>query len=122
MFSDKILNEINTLNFEDLLWVIFVITAIINMIGNYNEKEFLKTNNQIYKNKSNKLFEFTLIITFLIYIYFFSRNYQAYKNSTEEEKSLYTIKLLGSSFLIAGIICLIYFQYNQSSFIGSPAI
>lgn len=38
------------------------------------------------------------------------------------QKALYRIKLLGSSLLLAGVICLIYFQVNNNSFIGSPAL
>ena len=44
------------------------------------------------------------------------------EKSSEKEKSLYTIKLLGSSLLIGGIVCLIYFQVNQENFIGSPGL
>lgn len=122
MDSTNIINEIKRLEFEDFLWVVFAIISIINIYGDYNEKEYLKTNNKTFENKSNKIFEFTLTIALLIYIYFFSRNYNAYKESTIEKRNLYTIKLLGSSLLIAGVLCLLYFQKNQTSFIGSPSL
>lgn len=122
MFSKDIVSEINRLKFEDFLWIIFACLCIINVYGDNNEVEYLKSNNKNFDKKSNRIFETTLIITLLIYIYFFIRNYNAYKNSTEKEKNLYTIKLLGSSFLIAGIICLLYFQSIQTSFTGSPAL
>lgn len=96
--------------------------CFINIYGDYNDKEFLKTNNTYYKNKSNNIFEITLFVTILIYLYFFTRNYKAYQKASDDQKKLYIIKLLGSSLLIAGVICLIYFQINQSSFIGAPAI
>ena len=35
---------------------------------------------------------------------------------------IYKIRLLENSFLIAGILLLIYFQTHQSSFVGSPNI
>ncbi len=38
-----------------------------------------------------------------------------------KKKKLYEIKLLGSAFLIAGVLLLIYFQTHQNDFIGSPA-
>lgn len=117
----NIKNEINQLNFENFLWLIFIIIAILNITADNDEKEYLKTKNNIYKNKANKIFNITLKITFLIYIYFFIRNFNAYEKSSLKEKKLYAIKLLGSSFLIAGILCLIYFQNKNSSFIGSPA-
>lgn len=122
MYYDELVNEIKRLNFEDFLWLIFASLAIINIYGDYKDKEYLKTNNQKFQDESNKIFEFTLIVTFFIYIYFFIRNYKVYKKESSENKNLYLIKLLGSSFLLAGAICLIYFQTKQKSFVGSPAL
>ena len=119
---NDVLEEIKRLNFEELIWIIFIIISILNIIGNSDEINYLKTNDISYQQESNYIFKITLIITFVIYIYFFNRNYKTYENANINEKKLYSIKLLGSSFLIAGIICLIYFQFNQNSFIGSPAI
>lgn len=110
------------LKFENSLWITFAILCIINGYGDYNDKEFLITKNKIYKDKSNSIFEITLIVTFLIYLYFLKRNYKFYKKADFKDKELYSIKVLGSVFLLMGVICLIYFQTNQSSFIGSHAL
>ena len=115
-------NEINRLNFENWLWILFIGLCIMNIYGDEEVKKYIETNDKVYENDSNKIFEITLIITSFIYIYFFVRNYNAYKKVSEDKKELYMIKLLGSSFLLAGIICLLYFQTRQSSFIGSPAL
>ena len=122
MNNKDILNEINRLNLEDLIWVVFIILSAFNIYGDKLEKDYLKTNNQKYEKNANIVFEIVLIITFFIYIYFWQRNYKAYISARKEEKELLIIKLLGSSFLIAGIICLIYFQSKNSGFIGTPAI
>lgn len=119
--NDKI-EDLNRLNFEDYIWVLFAILSVLNIIGNRNEKKYLKTNINLYKSNANKIFKFTIIGTFLIYIYFFVRNYKAYEKAPLNQKRLYSTKLLGTSFLIAGIICLLYFQENENSFFGSPAI
>ena len=50
------------------------------------------------------------------------RNYKAFMKCSNKEKSLYAIKVLGSSFLIAGSICLLYFQFKQKDFNDSPAL
>ena len=117
-----IIYEIKRLKFENILWIIFIILSIANIVGDIDEEKFIKTNNKIYKYNANKIFKFTLIVTLIIYIYFFIRNYESYKNISYSKKKLYSIKLLGSSLLIAGIICLIYFQNKQNNFIGSAAI
>ena len=117
MINNDILNQINI---EDIIWIIFIILSILNIYGNYNEKQYSKTHNNYYKVTSNKTFEFTIITTFFIYLYFFYRNYKAYQES--QNKELYRAKVLGSTFLIAGILCLLYFQEKQNHFIGSPGI
>lgn len=122
MYSDETLNELKRLRFEDFLWFVFAILCIINVYGDYNDEEYLITKDKNFKTKSNKIFEITLILTFFIYIYFFVRNYNFFQKASIENKNLYFVKLLGSSFLIAGVICLLYFQTEQSNFIGSPAL
>ncbi len=122
MNNNNIFEEIKRLNFEDFLWIVFIFLSIMNIYGDYNEKEFLKTNRKSFKDSANSIFELTIIVTFLIYIYFFVRNYNALEKATEEQKNLYAIKLLGSSLLIAGVLCLLYFQRKQRDFVGSPAI
>lgn len=115
-------DEINRLHFENILWITFAILSILNIRGDYDEELYIKTNNNLYEKESNKIFEFTLIVTLFIYLYFFERNYKAYKRASNNQQELYMSKVIGSVLLISGVICLIYFQVNQTSFIGSPAI
>ena len=120
--NDDILSKINRLNFEDLIWIIFIFLSVANIYGDKLEKDYLKTNNKKLDKNANIVFEIILIVTFFIYVYFWQRNYKDYKSASKENKNLLMIKLLGSSFLIAGIICLLYFQTKNSGFIGTPAI
>ena len=120
--TSNINDEINRLHYESFLWIIFVLLAILNIIGEYNEERLLITNNQVYKKKANEIFLVTIIVTLAIYFYFIRRNASAFKEASEQDKEDYFIKLLGSSFLIAGAICLLYFQGKRTSFIGSPSI
>ena len=110
------------MHFEEFLWIIFAIVSLLNLYGDHKDILYLKTSNTAFENQANKIFELTLIVTFLIYIYFFKRNYKAFKKSTFDDKKKYAIKLLGSSLLIAGILCLIYFQFKDDDFVGSQAI
>lgn len=116
------MNEIKRLNFENLLWIVFGILCFMNVYGDELEKEYVYTHSNVYEKDSNDVFTFTLFVTFFIYIYFFLRNSNSYKKASLEDKSLYQVKVLGSIFLIAGIICLIYFQMNNENFIGSPSL
>ena len=113
-------NDLNRLNFEDFIWVIFIGLSILNIIGDNYQKEFIETYNSEDENSANNIFLFVLWISLLIYIYFFIRNIKAYEKVSEEEKELFAIKVFGSILFIVGVICLIYFQYKQTNFIGTP--
>ena len=120
--NSNIKEEIDRLHYENFLWIIFVLTAILNIVGDYDEEKLLVTNNQVYKKYANEIFSVTIIVTIAIYFYFIRRNATAFKNASLCDKEDYFIKLLGSSFLIAGAICLLYFQGKRTNFVGSPSI
>ena len=115
-------DDIKRLNFEDYIWIIFAILSFINIYGDYLQKEFLKTNDKNYEKNANNVFLLVLIIGFFIYLYFIYRNYRIFLNTNHKDKGLFIIKLIGSALLISGSICLIYFQYKQTDFIGTPSI
>lgn len=112
--------EINRLSFENILWLVFIALGVASIFANNLEKMFVATNNKYYKEKANKIFVSTVIITILIYLYFFKRNYDAYLEC--KDKRLFQIKLIGSCLLIAGSICLLYFQINDKSYLGAPEL
>lgn len=114
-------NDFERLTFEDFIWILFIGLALLNIVGDNLLKEFIRNNKQSDENNANNIFLFVLVVTFFIYLYFFIRNFNALEKASEEDKKLFFIKLLGSAFLIAGVICLIYFQFKQVDFIGTPA-
>lgn len=122
MNGNLALNELKRLNFENYLWILVSSLALLSILGNQNDKAFIETNNINYKLNANKTFELTLIISLFIYIYYFYRNYNNYKKASPQNRELLIVKLFGSALFIAATILLLYFQYNDRSFIGSPAI
>lgn len=61
MNNSTVEKELSRLNSENFLWTVFAFLCIINEYGDYNDKEYLKTNNNKFKDDSNRIFEFTLI-------------------------------------------------------------
>lgn len=120
--NENIKEEIERLHYENFLWIIFALIAILNIVGDYDEEKLLLTNNSVYRDYANEIFYVTIIVTIAIYFYFIRRNATAFKNANTCDKEDYFIKLLGSSFLIAGAICLLYFQGKRTNFVGSPSI
>jgi len=113
MYDSEILNELRRIDFEDFVWGVFALLCIINIYGDYNEKEYLKRHDESFKTRSNYIFEITLISTFLIYIYFFIRNYKAYQKCSKEKKKLFLVKVLSSCFSLVASLCLIFVQTKQ---------
>jgi len=116
------INELKRLNFEDTIWIVFIFLAFCNIVGNYFEKKFIFSSSKEDKDLANNIFLFALCFTFFLYIYFFIRNYHSFKTITGPQRFVYMIKVLGSIFLIVGVLCLIYFQKNNQTFIGSPGL
>ena len=120
--NNKQEKEINRLNFEDILWCIFIILSILNIISNKLQKDYVISNNKIYEHKANNISIKVLIILIIIYLYFFIRNYNMLKNKDKPTETDY-IKVMGSLLFVIGTICLLYFQINSDdNFIGGPAI
>ena len=119
--NEYLIQELERLNIEDFIYILFIILSIINILGDNNQKKYLYTNDMSYQNKANNYFTFTIIIVIFIYLYYLSRNYNLYLLS--DNKELLSIKVLGSTFLLIGTLCLLYFQLNnKENFIGTPAI
>lgn len=113
-------DDIKRLNFENFIWVVFIGLSILDIVGDEYLKKFIKTSDKNDEVVANKIFLFILIISFFIYFYFLIRNINAYERASDDEKNLFSIKVFGSILFIVGVICLIYFQYNQTDFIGTP--
>ena len=103
-------SEIFRLNFEDLLWFLFIILAILNIRGDYDEKKYIESHYDFYDKEANHIFTLTLTITFFIYLYFLVRNYRNYMRVPSYQKEVYLIRLFGSCFFVADVFLLLVFQ------------
>ena len=114
--------ELNRLNFEDILWVIFIFLSVMNIISNKLQKEYIVSNKQYYEDKANNISVCVLTILVFIYLYFFLRNYNMYNNK-DTPSSEDMVKVIGSFLFIVGTLCLLYFQINSDdNFIGEPLL
>lgn len=100
---------IKRLNFENLVWLTFIIISAIDIYGDELIKKGVTTNDKKLQEMANNLFLFVILVSIIIYIYFFWRNYHDYKKHHNE---LYKIRLFASSLILIGTILLLYFQLN----------
>ena len=106
-------DELERLNFEDYIWIIFIILSILNIVCNKYQKEYVIRNNDRYEDVAKKISIIVLIVLFFIYLYFFLRNYNMYNSKVDATKEDF-IKLVGSLLFVIGTFCLLYFQVNSS--------
>lgn len=119
---NDILKEIKRLNFEDILWLIFIVLSILNILANDNQKKYVISKEQIYEDNANNISIFVLTTLFFVYIYFFSRNYIMHNNKDNPTRAD-SIKVSGSFFFVIGTLCLLYFQiHSNDNFIGGPEL
>lgn len=115
-------SEIKRLNFEDILWVIFIVLSILNIVSNKFQKDYVVTDNEYYEDRANNITIFVLSILLLVYLYFFLRNYKMYNNK-DNPTNTDLVKIMGSVFFIIATLCLLYFQvHSEENFIGGPAL
>lgn len=122
MNNKKIEEEIKEINTEDFLSSIFIILGILSIYANQIQKKYIKTKIPKYKENAEKIFNLIIFITSLLYLFFLYRNYKNYQNAPEEKKEIFKIRLLGSCFFLAGIICTIYFNLNNKTYEGVPEL
>lgn len=103
---------VKRLNFENLIWVIFIVISILDIYGDELIKKEILYNDKISGNKANKLFLGITSFSILIYIYFLIRNYSDCKKNNYETH--YEVRLLGSIFVLVGTLCFLYFQIKNT--------
>ena len=102
---------IKRLNFENLIWITFIIISLIDIYGDELIKQSVILNDINSEKKAQNLFLGVSLISILVYIYFLYRNYSDYKTNCSKYNE---IRLIGSSLILVGTFCLLYFQlYNK---------
>lgn len=103
---------IKRLNFENIIWLTFIVVSALDIYGDELIKKSVRENDTNSQRKSENLFLFVSLISILVYIYFLYRNYSDYK---KYENKLYGIRLLASCLILVGTLLLFYFQINVNN-------
>lgn len=109
---------VKRLSFENFIWIGFVIVSLLDIYGDELIKKGLIENDRASLSKANKLFLGLAYFSILVYLYFLIRNYYDYKKYRNKN---YQIRLLGSILILAGTLCLVYFQKNNKTPVDSSS-
>lgn len=109
---------IKRLNFENLIWICFIIISVLDIYGDELIKKSILSSDKKCRKTADKIFLGITLFSLLIYIYFLMRNYNDCKVHNDNDS--YQVRLIGSIFIITGTICFLYFQLT-TSFTDSPS-
>lgn len=122
--SESVNKEINRLELENLLWLLFIVASILNIFADKMQEEYLKTNDPRKEEQAKEIYIFVLVLTMILYLYFANRNYNFLKEAqrNNQDTNLLMLRFIGSVFLIIGVSLILYYQVNSKNSSGSPAI
>lgn len=109
---------IRRLSFENFIWLTFIVVSALDIYGDELIKRSVQNNAPNLKTKAENLFLFVALISILVYIYFFYRNYTDYKKYCNR---VYEIRLFGSILVLVGTLCLLYFQIKTTTIDDLPS-
>lgn len=112
-------NIVKRLRFEDFIWISFIVISILDIYGDSLIRKSLLKKDQEANKKANHLFLGIVSFSILIYVYFFVRNYADYKKYKTKS---YEVRLVGSSLVLLGTFCLLYFQLTNTREIDSASV
>lgn len=118
IMNHNVEETVKRLSFENFIWIGFVIVSLLDIYGDELIKKGLIENDRASLSKANKLFLGLAYFSILVYLYFLIRNYYDYKKYRNKN---YQIRLLGSILILAGTLCLVYFQKNNKTPVDSSS-
>ena len=117
-------SKVKELEFEKVLWWVVIFLSALNIYGDNLEQLFFKNNNIGAEKKAKRIFVFTITVSLIIYLYYVYRNYKYYSVSKfrRNDTFLYLIRLIGSIFVVVGVIFILYYEVKEKTPVGTPTI
>jgi len=114
--NEKDRDRIQELTIDEWVWVVFIILSILNIFGDEIEKHFATYHEIKDKEITRKIFNFTVFVSFLIYLYLAYKNYKKYINARQIHQNEFQTGTRGfaSIFLVVASSCFLYAQLNDS--------
>ncbi len=108
---EDIEKRLQQIRIENFIWIVYFFIIALCLYGNYFEKEYFLTGNQINKETYRKITILIFCVAIIFYTYFVADNwkeYQSLNSCDSKEKIKYTqLNLIGSTLiLISGLIFL----------------
>ena len=103
-------NRIKNLEYENIIWGIYIVIIALNFISNGYEKEYYLTKDIRYRKIYKNINIFAIGITILIYAYTEINSYLNYmnKSNNKEKDKFKEYSLIASTLILFGGLILLY--------------
>ena len=111
MNNNQINNQLERINIENIIWLVYFFLIGYNIYSNYLETKYIKEQDTEARKQFREINKTVLTISLIIYIYFLYLNWQDINSldntSSSSKKKLTTYSFIASIlFVIAGILTL----------------
>lgn len=115
---DNISKQLNLLEKEDIVWIIYLFIVVFALYTNKLEKEYLFDKNKVKQKLASKINTTILIVAFFIYLYLASVSLnnckRNYKNNIDKRVSIERL-VVSLTFLIGGALAIIADYDNNTN-------
>ncbi len=108
-------NAFNDLRIDEMIWVIFIVLSILNIIGDECLIEYYSFSNDNKNKQAKDIFTISVFISLIIYLYLLYKRYNVYKNNKINNKDtmICGIRLFGTILVVVATILFLYCQLED---------
>lgn len=105
------------LKIDEFIWIITIVLSILNIVGDEFEKKYLYDKDPSEKSIAKKIFNFTVFVSFLIYLYLLQKTHKKYKNAKlkNQDTDIPFIRFVATILITIGVLLLLYAQLTDKS-------
>ena len=107
--------RINALVIDEWIWIAFIILSLLNINGDECEKKYCLKHTQEEKIRAKKIFNFTVLCSFLIYSYLAFKNSKKYNKAklNNQDTTLVGIRFFASILIVIASSLLLTAQLSD---------
>lgn len=108
-------NKLTELTIDEWIWITFIILSILNIVGDELDKDYCLYQNINEKTLSKKIFNLTVFVSFLIYLYLAYRGYNRLNNAIKLNQNIDLAKsrLFANILVVIAASILLYDQIKE---------
>ena len=114
--TERDYERVSELVIDEWIWIIFIVLSVLNISGDEIEKNYCYYHEQKDKERSKKIFIFTVFVSLLIYLYLAYNNCKKYNMAKEKHEDLSncSIRRLASILVVTASSLYLYAHFKDT--------